>query len=490
MPDPQTSSAGALEEAARAASPPPADVAATAPPEQEVPSVPTAGIQCMNGCGNPAQSRFTCKVCLDNKNKDAMFCGNDCFVKNYKEHHRKMHVKADASKKYEAPEGTYDPFKDHRTFDYTGPLRAVYPNKKVPKRAVPGHIRQPDYAKDGTSRSEERHYRIEKQGRVLSKEEQDGMRKVCRLGREVLDIAAAALRPGITTLEIDEIVHRECMKRDAYPSPLNYANFPRSVCTSINEVICHGIPDARPLQDGDIINLDVSLYHGGYHSDLNATYPIGSSVPQENLDLIACSRACLDAAILACKPGTEFREVGRIIEEVCTKRGFSTNKTFVGHGVNHLFHCLPNIPHYATTRANGAMRVGQAFTIEPMICVGSARDVHWPDNWTAATIDGKCSAQFEETLLITPTGVEVLTAAPGWSLPGVTTPQHAGDVKPEDAAGVLQPPPGPGEGAAKKKKNKKKKAKKAAPKVEGGEVKVEEAQPDGADGQQDGEESS
>ncbi|GAA5920432.1 hypothetical protein JCM6882_006390, partial [Rhodosporidiobolus microsporus] len=378
-----------------------------------------------------------------------------------KAHHGKYHVKP-VVKGYEFPPSTHDPWAPATKQKYTGPLRAVYPNVKVPRREVPEHIKKPDYAisVQGFSMSEYMARKREKEGKRLNAQEIEGMRKACKLGREVLDIAAAAIRPGITTLEIDAIVHEETIKRDSYPSPLNYHKFPRSVCTSINEVICHGIPDARPLEDGDIINLDVSIYHGGFHADLNATYPVGPSVTPQNLSLIACARECLDESIRACRPGFAYQDVGAIIEQVCKRYGFSTNRTFVGHGVNQEFHPLPDIPHYAHNRAPGRMQVGQTFTIEPMICVGDQQDVHWVDNWTAATRDGKPSAQFEETLLITPTGVEVLTAAPGWRLPekgGVASSAANGETRTpaEGAAG------GAGEAERKKKKKKAKKAKTA-----------------------------
>ncbi|CAE6517024.1 unnamed protein product [Rhizoctonia solani] len=246
--------------------------------------------------------------------------------------------------------------------------------------------------------------------KILTPEEQESMRTVCRLSREVLDIAAAAIRPGITTDEIDAIVHEETIKRGAYPSPLNYREFPKSVCTSVNEVICHGIPDQRKLEEGDIVNLDVSLYYKGFHGDLNETYPVGK-ISEESQKLIRTTRQCLDAAIALCKPGTLFRDLGKAIEPIARAQGCSVVRAYTGHGIHHLFHTVPNITHYAKNKMPGMMKPGMCFTIEPMINLGSSWEVeHWPDNWTAVTIDGKRSAQFEETLLVTETGVEVLTA--------------------------------------------------------------------------------
>ncbi|KAG0659496.1 Methionine aminopeptidase 1 [Rhodotorula mucilaginosa] len=433
MSDPSTAAANAL--GASVAPPPP-------PKEDGTPQPVATGRMCTNGCGKQAGT-LECPKCQALGVSGSFFCSQQCFASNYPKHHKKMHVPAPRPG-YVFPEGTKDGF-DGR-FKYTGKLRSVMPIEPVPKREVPAHIPKPDYATEsealesiparwsgvwggrvfGTAEEVGRTIayglrdaanRMERQGRILNAAQIEGMRKVCRLAREVLDIAASHIRPGITTIEIDQIVHDECVKRDSYPSPLGYHKFPRSVCTSVNEVICHGIPDSRPLEDGDIINLDVTLFHGGFHGDINATYPVGPSVSQENLDLIACSRECLDEAIRMCKPGTQFQDVGKVIEEIASKRGFSTNKTYVGHGIHELFHAAPNVPHYAGNRASGTMRPGQTFTIEPMICVGHQKEVHWPDDWTAATPDGKYSAQFEETLLITPTGVEVLTAAPGWTLP-------------------------------------------------------------------------
>ncbi len=197
----------------------------------------------------------------------------------------------------------------------------------------------------------------------------------------------------------------------SYPSPLNYCHFPKSVCTSVNEVICHGIPDHRPLKDGDILNIDVTLYHGGFHGDLNETYYVGTAAQDpDNIRVIEASRNCLDESIKMVKPGALFRDYGNTIEKIAKSYNCQVVKTYCGHGVNQLFHTTPNVPHYAKNKAIGEAKPGMCFTIEPMITLGSYKDKTWPDDWTSVTVDGKKTAQFEHTLLVTETGVEVLTA--------------------------------------------------------------------------------
>ena len=184
----------------------------------------------------------------------------------------------------------------------------------------------------------------------------------------------------------------------SYPSPLNYAQFPKSVCTSVNEVICHGIPDSRPLADGDIINIDVTLFHGGFHGDINETYYVGDKAlaDPDSVRVVEAARECLDEAIKLVKPGMLFRDPGNVIEKHAKTRGCSVVKTYCGHGVNQLFHCAPNVPHYAKNKAVGQAKPGMAFTIEPMISVGTHRDRTWPDDWTSVTQDGSRTAQFGE----------------------------------------------------------------------------------------------
>uniref|UniRef100_A0A8H8CND6 Methionine aminopeptidase n=1 Tax=Psilocybe cubensis TaxID=181762 RepID=A0A8H8CND6_PSICU len=276
-----------------------------------------------------------------------------------------------------ASDGTYNPFVNYA---FTGTLRPVYPLS--PKRQVPAHIPRPDYV-DADGRPLSEIARAGQPPRILSLEEQEKMRTVCRLTREVLDIAASHIRPGVTTDEIDEIVHNATIERNAYPSPLGYRNFPKSVY--------------------------VSVYFEGYHGDLNETYPVGE-IDEDSKRLIRTTRESLDEAIKICKPGALFRDLGKVIEPIARANGCAVVRTYTGHGINDLFHTAPNIPHYAKNKAVGTMKHGMVFTIEPMLNLGTNwGDVHWPDNWTATTLDGKRSAQFEDTILITETGHEILT---------------------------------------------------------------------------------
>ncbi|KAI9725481.1 MAG: Methionine aminopeptidase 1 [Chrysothrix sp. TS-e1954] len=301
--------------------------------------------------------------------------------------------------------GNYNPFP---TFPFTGSLRPVYPLS--PRRKVPERIRHPDYAVDGVPRTGQVLGR--RQITLLDKKQQAAMRKVCRMAREVIDLAARELKPGVTTDHIDEVVHNACIERDSYPSPLNYNRYPKSVCTSVNEVVCHGIPDARPLVDGDIINIDVTLYHGGFHGDLNETYYVGDKAlaDPDSVRVVETARECLNEAIKLVKPGMLFRDPGNVIEKHAKSKNCSVVKTFVGHGVNQVFHAAPNVPHYGKNKAVGEAKPGMTFTIEPMINLGTHRDKMWPDDWTSVTQDGLRTAQFEHTLLVTEDGVENLTA--------------------------------------------------------------------------------
>eukprot|EP01100_Stratorugosa_tubuloviscum_P011279 TRINITY_DN501_c0_g1_i1.p1 TRINITY_DN501_c0_g1~~TRINITY_DN501_c0_g1_i1.p1 ORF type:complete len:473 (-),score=205.07 TRINITY_DN501_c0_g1_i1:144-1511(-) len=346
-------------------------------------------VNCCLYCGNVAQQR--CPKCTELALFPSYFCSQECFKKQWS-FHKFIHSAPHVPPHFAA-------------FSFTGTLR---PACVTPMRTVSPHIQRPDYSETGDPRSE-RLNRSSSTIQVYNGTQIEGIRKACKIAREVLNIAARSLRPGITTDQIDQIVHQEMIARNAYPSPLNYSNFPKSCCTSINEVICHGIPDCRPLQEGDICNLDITAYYNGYHGDVNDTYYIGE-VDAESHNLVETARECLNQAIAIVKPGTLYREVGNIINRIANQRGCSVVRSYCGHGIGELFHCAPNVPHYANNKAVGVMKAGHIFTIEPMINAGGWQDKLWPDNWTSVTKDGKRSAQFEHTLLVTPNGCEVLTA--------------------------------------------------------------------------------
>ncbi|KAH8818842.1 peptidase M24, structural domain-containing protein [Flagelloscypha sp. PMI_526] len=357
---------------------------------------------CINGC---PPSKLECPTCNKLGIPGSVFCTQECFKANCKssKSHKAVHdlFKSIPSAKIKvAEDGTYNPFP---SFSFTGSVRPVYPLGQ--KRIVPNHIPRPEYILSGDGIPREEIKARDKPARCLGAEEIAKMRVACRYGREILDLAASHIRPGITTDAIDEIVHNATIERNAYPSPLGYRNYPKSYCSSVNEVICHGIPDGRVLQEGDIVNI-------GVHADLNATYPVGN-IDENSRNLITTARKCLDEAIKICKPGALIRNIGNTIEPVAKAGGCVVFRDYVGHGINSLFHTVPDIPHYAKNKAAGTMKPGMVFTIEPMINSGRKEGTHWPDDWTCTTQDGRRSAQFEETLLITETGVEILTAAPG-----------------------------------------------------------------------------
>lgn len=359
------------------------------------------------GCENEA--KLQCPNCIKLKIQGSFFCSQTCFKGSW-ELHKALHKLAkggSASQSSKHP-SIHNPWPG---YIFTGRLR---PAEQSATRKVPDHIPRPDYADhpEGFPLSEQK-LKGNTYIRQLDDEEIEALRVACKIGREVLDEAAKVIDVGVTTDEIDRVVHEATVDRDAYPSPLNYYQFPKSCCTSINEVICHGIPDQRPLQDGDICNIDVTVYFRGYHGDLNETLFVGR--PSERAKkLVVNTWECLEKAIEeSVKPGVKYREVGNIIQKHALSDGFSVVRSYCGHGIHKLFHCAPNVPHYSKNKAVGVMKPGHAFTIEPMINEGVWQDQTWPDNWTAVTTDGKLSAQFEQTMVVTDTGVEVLTERPG-----------------------------------------------------------------------------
>ena len=269
-------------------------------------------------------------------------------------------------------------------------------------RPVPAHIGRPPYADTGkVPRWNE--------SRVKSPEIIERMRAACSLAADILRQAGEFVKPGITTNDIDVLVHDLTIEAGAYPSPLNYHGYPKSVCTSVNEVICHGIPDSTVLRDGDIINLDVTCYLDGVHGDTNATFFVGD-VDDTNRKLVRVTEECMWKGIQAVKPDRPLSDIGKAIEEHAHKHKFGVVRAFIGHGIGEQFHTDIQVLHYYDARNNMIMKPGMVFTIEPMITLGTWQHKMWDDDWTAVTADGKRTAQFEHTVLVTDTGVDVMTA--------------------------------------------------------------------------------
>ncbi|PHT67413.1 Methionine aminopeptidase 1D, mitochondrial [Capsicum annuum] len=278
------------------------------------------------------------------------------------------------------------------------PLRRGRVSQRLP---VPDDIPKPPYV--GSRELPE----ISSEYQIHDAEGITRMRSACELAARVVDYAGTLVRPSVTTNEIDKAVHQMIIDAGAYPSPLGYGGFPKSVCTSVNECMCHGIPDSRQLQDGDIINIDVTVYLNGYHGDTSKTFFCGD-VSESIKRLVKVTEECLHYGIAVCKDGALFRKIGKRISEHAEKFGYGVVDRFVGHGIGTVFHSEPLIFHHRNDKS-GFMVEGQTFTIEPILTLGSTECVTWEDNWTTLTADGSPAAQFEHTILITKTGAEILT---------------------------------------------------------------------------------
>ncbi|KAI4490915.1 hypothetical protein M0802_010589 [Mischocyttarus mexicanus] len=215
------------------------------------------------------------------------------------------------------------------------------------------------------------------------------------------------LQPGVTTDQLDEAIHDMIINNGAYPSPLNYKGFPKSICTSVNNVACHGIPDNRPLKHGDIINVDVTVYLNGYHGDCSKTFEVGESDP-EGKRLIQVAELCLQSGIKICKPNEKFSSIGNVVEKIANEYGYNVIPAFVGHGIGTYFHGPPDIFHFAHESAE-KMHPGMTFTIEPILTQGGQEVEILEDGWTAVTTDDARTAQSEHTILITENGYEIMT---------------------------------------------------------------------------------
>jgi methionyl aminopeptidase len=282
------------------------------------------------------------------------------------------------------------------------PVRApLRPGQQTPLRPVPPHITRPEYVgKPAPTRSTDPW--------VQPPEVIEAMRVASKIGAQALQAGGEAVRPGVTTDEVDRVVHEFLVDHDAYPSTLGYRGFPKSCCTSINEVICHGIPDSTVISDGDIVNIDVTAYIGGVHGDTNATFLAGD-VDEEDRLLVERTLEATKRAIKAVKPGRELNVVGRVIESYANRFGYGVVRDFTGHGIGRAFHSGLVVVHYDDPDRHEMLEPGMTFTIEPMITRGAVDYDVWDDGWTVTTKDKSRTAQFEHTILVTDTGSEILT---------------------------------------------------------------------------------
>lgn len=282
---------------------------------------------------------------------------------------------------------------------------AIKPYLVSPMRPVPPDVDLPSYV--GVMEPEVYHG-----SDVQSEEIVARMRIAGRIAADALLVAAAEIAPGVTTDRLDKVAHEFMGDHKAYPASLNYRGFPKSICTSVNEVICHGIPDARPLDEGDIVKLDVTAYAEGVHGDNCATFYVGE-VDEESRLLSERTQEAMNRAIRAVKPGRPVSVIGRVIEAYAKRFGYGVVREYTGHGVHTAFHSGLVILHYDEPRLNTIMRPGMTFTIEPMLTMGRPDTYQWDDGWTVLTQDGSRCAQFEQSLVVTDTGAEILTLPSG-----------------------------------------------------------------------------
>ena len=277
----------------------------------------------------------------------------------------------------------------------------VAPHDVSPRRPVPTAIARPEYV--DRPRPEPFTGSEVKDADTIAR-----MRVAGRIAAQAMEAAAAAIAPGVTTDEIDAVGHEFLLDHGAYPSTLGYKAFPKSLCTSVNEVICHGIPDSRRLEDGDIVNIDITAFIGGVHGDTDATYLVGT-VDEESQLLVERTREAMMRGIRAALPGRPINVIGRVIESYARRFGYGVVRDFTGHGIGRAFHSGLVVLHYDQPDVHTVLEPGMTFTIEPMITLGTIDYDIWPDGWTVVTKDHKRTAQFEHTILVTDSGSEILT---------------------------------------------------------------------------------
>jgi methionyl aminopeptidase len=246
-------------------------------------------------------------------------------------------------------------------------------------------------------------------GHVKNPEQVEKIRAAGKLAAQAIELAGSQITPGMSTDELDVIVHEFLVSNGAYPSTLGYRGFPKSCCTSVNEIICHGIPDDLEIREGDIVNLDVTAYLDGFHGDSNKTFKVGQ-VSEEVSLLVDRTKEALDRAIASVMPGRAINVIGRTIESFAKRFNYGVVRDFTGHGIGEAFHSGLVIPHYdAAPHYSNIMEVGMVFTIEPMLTLGTHEWDMWADGWTVATRDKSITAQFEHTLVVTESGAQILT---------------------------------------------------------------------------------
>ncbi len=282
------------------------------------------------------------------------------------------------------------------------PRGKLTPGKPTPIRTVPDSIERPEYVwKDTVAENIGEPF-------VQTPEVIEKMREASRIAANALEAAGAAVAPGVTTDEIDRIAHEYMLDHGAYPSTLGYRGFEKSCCTSLNEIVCHGIPDTTVIQEGDICNIDVTAYKNGVHGDTNATFLAGE-VAEEHKLLVERTHEAMMRGIRAAKPGRQVNVIGRVIESYAKRFGYNVVTDFTGHGVGPTFHNGLVVLHYDSDAYTDVLEPGMTLTIEPMINLGGLDYEIWDDGWTVQNTDGEYTAQFEHTILITEDGNEILT---------------------------------------------------------------------------------
>ena len=276
----------------------------------------------------------------------------------------------------------------------------LQPGRISPARAVPASITRPEYVGRRYPKTGERE--------VKDASTIERMRVASRIAAQALAEVGRNVVPGVTTDELDRIGHEFMIARGAYPSTLGYRGYPKSLCTSLNEVICHGIPDDTVIADGDIVNIDITAYIDGVHGDTNATFLAGD-VDEESRLLVERTHEAMMRGIRAVAPGRSINVIGRVIESYAKRFGYGVVRDFTGHGIGTTFHSGLVVPHFDDPDADIPIETGMTFTIEPMLTLGTVNYEIWPDGWTVVTADGKRTAQFEHTLLVTADGAEILT---------------------------------------------------------------------------------